>query len=185
MPTKSTQLMQAFLVGRLLAERAGLGSAQTTQWGAVLMATGLSPMSILLVSELARLDAANLATQADQQRQLQDTIEQAARTTQHTAEIVVAKLEQMTIRLNQMSDRLSQLEAQTANTCTQATCAELLALLHDSKLRRRKLKRESAIAQWLRGLFRRFRKFWTRRFKRSDIHLTKLGRRLWNRRSGN
>jgi hypothetical protein len=59
MPTHANSLIGVFIVGRLLAEQAGLSPSQANQWAAVLMATGLSPASILLVSELARRDAVN------------------------------------------------------------------------------------------------------------------------------
>ena len=64
MPTNASGLIGVFIVGRLLAEQAGLGPSQANQWAAVLMAVGLSPASILLVSELARRDAANQPTTA-------------------------------------------------------------------------------------------------------------------------
>ncbi|NJL22475.1 MAG: hypothetical protein HC895_19345 [Leptolyngbyaceae cyanobacterium SM1_3_5] len=161
MPAKSTNQIGAFIVGRLLAERAGLSSAQATQWGAVLMATGLSPASILLVSELARLDAANLAAQADRQIQLQAAIEQAARNSQAAIE----KLEQVTVRLDQLSDRLGHLEAQTSDTSNQATCTEILAALRELRDGQDAWCDRSAAAsidRWLRHLVWRFRKFWTR-----------------------
>ena len=62
MPTNASGLIGVFIVGRLLAEQAGLSPSQANQWAAVLMAVGLSPASILLVSELARRDAANQPT---------------------------------------------------------------------------------------------------------------------------
>ncbi|MGG6270337.1 hypothetical protein ACQ4M3_36380 [Leptolyngbya sp. AN03gr2] len=184
MPTTSTQLIQAFIVGRLLAERAGLGTVQTTQWGAVLMATGLSSGSILLVSELARLEAIAFAAEAEQQRQFQETIEQSARTSHQTAERAIAQLEQI-------SRRLDQIEAQTAQSCTQATCAELLMLLRE--VRQAQKPRRRSIFHWLRCLFWRVRKSWRKRSRHhrsganKHIHsqFRSWGRQLWKRRSGN
>ncbi|HEX9938635.1 MAG TPA: hypothetical protein VGB15_15965, partial [Longimicrobium sp.] len=47
----------AFLVGRTIAERQGLGASQANQWGGVQAAFGANPPGMLVVHELARQDA--------------------------------------------------------------------------------------------------------------------------------
>lgn len=177
MPAEPTNPIGAFIVGRLLAERAGLSSTQTTQWGAVLMATGLSPASILLVTELARLDAENSAAQAEQQIQLRDSIQQATQKSQEVAAaaiLAVEKLEQVTDRLDQLSDRLTQLEAQLSTTCTQATCTEILTTLRELRVAqeswgicsRRSRQKEHPISSWFRHLGWMFTRLWARPSRR-------------------
>lgn len=135
MPTKSNNLIGAFIVGRLLAENAGLSSSQATQWGAVLMATGLSPASILLVTELARLDAKRLSEQPDNQVQLRDTVQQAFQKAQEAAENAtraVEKLEQVTSQLDEFNERMAKLEAWTSDrSCNRETCEEILTTLRE------------------------------------------------------
>jgi hypothetical protein len=134
MPAKSDQILGAFIVGRLLAESAGLSSSQATQWGAVLMATGLSPASILLVSELVRLDAMRLSTEVDNQTQLRAMVQQALQKAEEAAENATRaaeRTEQVITKLNEFNERIAQLEAWTGNQfCSRETCEEMLAILH-------------------------------------------------------
>ncbi|MBF2072257.1 MAG: hypothetical protein IGS50_00620 [Synechococcales cyanobacterium C42_A2020_086] len=129
----------AFIVGRLLAERAGLGSFQATQWGAVLMATGLSPASILLVSELARLDAMRLSESVDNQTELRNAelrnmVQQALQKAQEAAETATRaaeRSEQIISQLNEINQRIAKLEASTGDpVCSREFCEAVLAILH-------------------------------------------------------
>jgi hypothetical protein len=182
MPAKSDNLLGAFIVGRLLAESAGLSSSQATQWGAVLMATGLSPASILLVSELARLDAMRLSEQVDNQTQLRAMVQQALQKAEEAAENATraaGRTEQIITKLNELNERIAKLETWTGNQfCSRETCEEILAILHQMQAQSdfcgactfnppcRKLWRRCNLFSWLyrrfqklrRALFRRYRK---------------------------
>jgi len=137
MPAKSDHLLGAFIAGRLIAENAGLNSSQATQWGVVLVATGLSPASILLVSELVRLEAQQIAAQANHQAQLQlqlrDTLQQTwqqARETHEQAVLVTVKMDQVISRLDQLSERVAALEQWTQQpACQHKLCEEILHAL--------------------------------------------------------
>jgi acyl transferase domain-containing protein len=135
MPAQSNNLIGAFIVGKLLAESAGLSSSQATQWGAVLMATGLSPASILLVSELARLDALRLSQQPNDQAQLRDIVQQAVQKAREAAENAARaaeRTEQAITRLDQFNDRMAKLEAWVSQqSCTKETCEEILTALRE------------------------------------------------------
>lgn len=117
MPTNSTGLLGAFIVGRLLAENVGLSSSQATQWAAVLMATGLSPASILLVLEFARRDAVDQP--ANQTRQLSDLSRQTNQT--------VAQIQQV----NQQAAVAAQVAQQAATHAKNAQTAAEAALLSE------------------------------------------------------
>jgi len=182
MPTKSDNLLGAFIVGRLLAESAGLSSSQATQWGAVLMATGLSPASILLVSELARLDAMRLSEQVDNQTQLRAMVQQSLQKAEEAAENATRaaeRTEQIITRLNEFNERIAKLETWTGNQfCSRETCEEILAILHQMQAQsdffgvcafdppHRKGRRRCGFSRWLDRRLQKLRHGWFRWYQK-------------------
>lgn len=164
MPTKPDNILGSFIVGRLLAENVGLSSSEATQWGAVLMALGLSPASILLVTELARVDAMRSSEQLNQEAQLRNTIQQTFEKAQEAAENAAhaaAGVEQVIAKLDELDDRMTRLEAWADNqSCTRKTCEESLMNLHELRddnffkinilkhLRRRTRYRRNPFRSW-------------------------------------
>ncbi len=180
MPTKSDNLLGAFIVGRLLAEGAGLNSFQSTQWGAVLMATGLSPASILLVSELARLDGMRLYEQMDNQAQLGAVVQQVWQKAEEAADKAtraVERTEQIITQLNELNERIAKFEEWSGNQfCSRETGEEILAILHQLQAQfnfcgvcafhppRRKPWCRFNLLRWLARRLRKLRYGWLRRY---------------------
>lgn len=167
MPAKSDNLLGAFIVGRLLAESAGLGSSQATQWGAVLMATGLSPASLLMVSELARLDAMRLSEQVDHQTQLRAMLQQALQKAEEAAEDAARaanRTEQIVTKIDEINERMAKLTAWA-----------------DSQRCSRKKRRFTY--SFLRWIVRSLQKLGQARFTRSQSNLVREDE-SWIRHSG-
>jgi hypothetical protein len=90
LPENSTPPLGAFIVGILLGRNLGLGTAHQVQWASLLMALGLSPASIVLVTDFARQEASSQRTDGaaqllDMTRQTNETVGQVQQLSQEAA----------------------------------------------------------------------------------------------------
>jgi hypothetical protein len=102
LPAKSPSPVEIFIFGLLLSRNLGLNYPQEIQWASLLMAMGLSPASLLLVSDLARRDAAG---QPAAEAAAAEAARQAAEA-RRSAELLAARLDELDRRAREDTDRL-------------------------------------------------------------------------------